>query len=61
MSDHIFQEAYARVRARHDDQSWFALSPREITESIYSEIRVIDRERMMRAQADIVPIAVAAE
>ena len=45
MSDQIFQDAYARVRARHDDQAWFALSPREITDSIYQEIRVIDRER----------------
>jgi hypothetical protein len=61
MSDHIFQDAYARVRGRHDDQSWFALSPREITDSIYREIRIIDRERLLRAEADLVPMAVAAE
>jgi hypothetical protein len=61
MSDHIFQDAYARVRGRHDDQSWFALSPREITDSIYREIRVIDRERVTRAESDLVPMAVAAE
>jgi hypothetical protein len=61
MSDHIFQDAYARVRGRHDDQSWFALSPREITDSIYREIRVLDRERMMPAESDLVPLAVAAE
>jgi hypothetical protein len=61
MSDHIFQDAYARVRGRHDDQSWFALSPREITDSIYREIRVLDRERMVRAESDLVPLAVAAE
>ena len=55
MSDHIFQDAYARVRGRHDDQSWFALSPREITDSIYREIRLIDRERLPAAEADPVP------
>ena len=47
MSDQIFQDAYTRVRARHDDQSWFALSPREITTSIYLEMRTLDRERLM--------------
>lgn len=61
MSDHIFQDAYSRVRARHDDQAWFALSPREITDSIYREIRIIDRERLMRSDGDFVPMAVAAE
>ncbi len=61
MSDHIFQDAYARVRGRHDDQSWFALSPREITDSIYREIRVLDRERMVRAESDLVPFAGAAD
>ncbi len=61
MSDHIFQDAYARVRGRHDDQSWFALSPREITDSIYREIRILDRERMMRVENEFVPMAVAAE
>ncbi|MDR3532136.1 MAG: hypothetical protein P4L90_16495 [Rhodopila sp.] len=61
MSDHIFQDAYSRVRGRHSDQAWFALSPREITDSIYREIRNIDRERLMRAEADRVPVAMAAE
>ena len=61
MSDQIFQDAYARVRGRHDDQSWFALSPREITDSIYCEIRNIDRERMIAASVDILPLAAAAE
>jgi hypothetical protein len=61
MSDQIFQDAYARVRGRHDDQTWFALSPREITDSIYREIRDLDRERVMRAESDFVPMAVAAE
>jgi hypothetical protein len=61
MSDQIFQEAYARVRGRHDDQAWFALSPREITTSIYREIRVIDLEHLALAEIDPAPIAVAAE
>jgi hypothetical protein len=61
MSDQIFQDAYARVRGRHDDRAWFALSPREITDSIYREMRMIDRERMIQAEAGFSPIAVAAE
>jgi hypothetical protein len=61
MSDHIFQDAYARVRGRHDDQAWFALSPREITDSIYREIRIIDNERLHPASADFAPMSVAAE
>ena len=61
MSDHTFQDAYARVRGRHDDQAWFTFSPREITDSIYREIRAIDRERMMHVQTDFMPMAIAAE
>ena len=61
LSDRIFQDAYARVRGRHDDQAWFAMSPREITNSIYSEIRAIDRERLARDSADFSPVATAAE
>ena len=61
MSDQVFQNAYARVRGRHDDQSWFALSPREITDSIYREIRNIDTERMQLAESVATPLAIAAE
>ena len=61
MSDHIFQDAYARVRGRHDDQAWFALSPREITDSIYQEIRAIDRERLEQASVEAPDMAIAAE
>ena len=61
MNDHTFQDAYARVRGRHDDMAWFALSPRQITDSIYREIRNIDRERLMNAEAEFMPMAVAAE
>jgi hypothetical protein len=61
VSDQVFQNAYARVRGRHDDQSWFALSPREITDSIYREIRNIDTERMQLAESVATPLAIAAE
>jgi hypothetical protein len=61
MNDAIFQDAYTRVRGRHDDQAWFALSPRQITDSIYREIRAIDRERLMSMESDLVSMAVAAE
>jgi hypothetical protein len=61
MSDHIFQDAYARVRGRHDDRAWFALSPREITDSIYQEIRAIDLERLAQASAELTDLAIAAE
>jgi hypothetical protein len=61
MNDDIFQDAYARVRGRHDDQAWFSLSPRQITDSIYREIRLIDHERLMRAEAESLPMAAAAE
>jgi hypothetical protein len=61
MAAHTFQDAYARVRNRHDDREWFALSPREITDSIYREIRNIDRERQMRPQDEFTRMAVAAE
>jgi hypothetical protein len=61
MKDQSFQDAYARVRGRHTDQAWFALSPREITDAIYREIRAIDRERLMSSEADEASVAVAAE
>jgi hypothetical protein len=61
MSDQVFQSAYARVRGRHTDQAWFALSPREITDSIYREIRIIDGERTGSTDSDMTRIAIAAE
>lgn len=61
MNDQIFQVAYSQVRGRHDDQAWFALSPRQITDLIYREIRVLDRERVMNEEAEFMPMAVAAE
>jgi hypothetical protein len=61
MSDQVFQNAYARVRGRHSDQAWFALSPREITDSIYREIRIIDGERLRSEEASMAAMAMAAE
>ena len=61
MSEHTFQDAYTRVRGRHDDQAWFALSPRQITDSIYREIRALDREHLMRREDGFAPMAIAAE
>lgn len=45
MSDLVFQEAYERVRRRHTDQEWFTMTPRQVTEAIYEEIRLVDQER----------------
>jgi hypothetical protein len=61
VSDQVFQNAYARVRGRHTDESWCALSPREITDSIYREIRVIDSERLLSSEDGIATMAMAAE
>jgi hypothetical protein len=61
MSDQVFQDAYARVRGRHSDQAWFALSPREITDFIYCEIRLIDHERLASAEIGAPAMAIAAE
>jgi hypothetical protein len=52
MNDTVFQEAYTRVRNRHDDQIWYTLSPREITDAIYREIRLIDHERVTARNRD---------
>jgi hypothetical protein len=45
MSDGGFQEAYARVRSRFTEEAWIALTPRQITDLIYREIRELDAER----------------
>ena len=45
MTDAIFQIAYKRVRSRYTEDAWVALSPRQVTEAIYSEIREIDLQR----------------
>jgi hypothetical protein len=62
MRDPIFQDAYARVRGRYNDQDWLNLPPREITNLIYREMREIDLNRAI--DADTKPqdtVALAAE
>lgn len=61
MSDPVFQAAFNRVRSRHSDRAWFALSPREITDSIYQEIRSLDRERAARDEINSESKRIAAE
>ena len=61
MSDQVFQNAYVRVRGRYGNQAWFALSPREITDLIYSEIRRIDAENLGAAEGAEPAVAIAAE
>ncbi len=51
MTDTIFQEAYARVRAAFSEEAWLALNPRQITDAIYREIRAIDEERLRATRA----------
>jgi len=61
MSDQVFLDAYARVRGSHSDEAWFSLSPREITNLIYREMRRID---LARAAAEALPpiaVGIAAE
>jgi len=43
MRDPVFQRAYDAVRRAYTDTEWGALTPRQITEAIYDEIRRIDR------------------
>ena len=45
MTDPIFQQAYEAVRMTFSGDAWNALSPRQITEAIYQEIRRIDAAR----------------
>ena len=42
MTDPVFQQAYETIRNSHSDEAWNALTPRQITELIYQEIRRID-------------------
>jgi hypothetical protein len=60
MRDPTFQDAYARVRGRYNDQDWLILPPREITNLIYREMREIDLIRTVDTDAKA-QIAVAAE
>ena len=42
MTDPVFQQAYDTVRTSFTASVWATLTPRQITEAIYVEIRRID-------------------
>jgi hypothetical protein len=44
MTDPVFQQAFENVRKSFSDEAWNALTPRQITEAIYQEIRRIDAQ-----------------
>lgn len=54
MSNSVFQEAYRRVRARFNEEEWLGLHPRQITDAIYREIKVMDAERVGTSSAETV-------
>ena len=60
MSDQVFTQAYARVRARFSNRTWQNLSPREITDELFKEMRVLD---LQYANDDAAPtqLPIAAE
>jgi hypothetical protein len=41
MSD-FFQEAYRRARSHYTQEQWLALTPQQITDAIYREMRAMD-------------------
>ena len=45
MTDPVFQRAYELVRGSYSADGWAALTPRQITEAIYREIRRLDADR----------------
>ena len=49
MTDPVFQMAYEEVRRTYSPDAWVSLTPRQITEAIYREIRRIDAEMAMEA------------
>ena len=61
MSDQVFEDAYTRVRGCYSDEAWFGLSPREVTNLIYREMRRIDLARSEAEARPPVPVPVAAE
>jgi hypothetical protein len=60
MTDPVFQEAYAAVRGAYSREAWSALTPRQITEAIYREIRRID-SGLSDAAAGLPPESAAAQ
>lgn len=52
MTDPVFQQAYETVRASYTGDAWAALTPRQITEAIYREIRRLDARELAEAGPD---------
>ena len=44
-SDPIFRQAFDNVRGRHSAQEWLLISPQQITQEIYAELRRLDLVR----------------
>ena len=49
MTDPVFQQAYETVRQARSDEEWDAMTPRQITNAIYQEIRRIDADAAKQA------------
>ena len=49
VTDPVFQQAFETVRKSYSDEAWNALTPRQISDAIYREIRRIDAERAAQA------------
>jgi len=47
-SDHVLEEAYRIVRARHHPVDLLDVEPKQVTHEIYVEVRRIDLERDTR-------------
>jgi hypothetical protein len=54
MTDPVFLQAFETVRRSCSDDVWIMLTPRQITEAIYQEMRRIDASA---ANADEAPLA----
>ena len=60
MTDPVFQQAYEAVRGAYSRDAWGALTPRQITDEIYREIRRID-SGLWDAATDLPPEPTAAQ
>jgi hypothetical protein len=41
-SDPIFRQAFDNVRSRHSAREWLLISPQQVTQEIYAELRRLD-------------------
>jgi hypothetical protein len=59
MTDPVFQQAYETVRHSFTGEAWGALTPQQIAEAIYQEIRRIDA-KMTGTGGPVLPTPAAA-